>query len=197
MVYSGINVDNNEIWSMVQPGNVPTLPNFTPDSNVGHRLAPWADAAHPASVVINTARYADSNVKRVVAMIRSAGGNSQLDGSTLTATWSGCQIHPYNAAANAANGGYVNWTANNVNQGRTGYDAPRTGDVSFDKRYAGKATSVSKPIVEFLAPDANGVIVAQPAMRLRDPLVDNGRYTSETVRFNLGTLLRPVGDAVK
>jgi hypothetical protein len=140
-----------------------------------HNVAPWADGTRPALVVFDPADYANANVKRVTAMTR-VDETSELDGSQATAVWSGCQVRP--------NGGVFGaWGAADVDQGRTGFDAPRLGDMAYDKRYNGKVVpGVSHPIVEsnFAPLDTS-----------------DARYAGETVTINLGMIARPAGSAVK
>ncbi len=140
-----------------------------------------ADATHPvgpyqADLRLLNRNQACANVKRAVAMTRR-GATSELDGSSLSCTWSGCMVDGHS------------WSGGIVDQAMTGYDAPGNRQVdSMDRRLNHKSVSIggqplSKTIVEFPGPDN---------LRLREDIVNPGRYSGETVNINLGTVALPV-----
>ncbi len=154
----------------------------------GHTVAPWGNADQAPPVLFNTNAYAQANVKRVTALTRDAPYTSNLDGTMVTAQWSGCQVRP--------NGGALgNWQETDVDQNRTGYDAPREGDLAFDRRYKGKRTSFSVPIVSFAPIGEEPNVITNNTLRAQ--MGDGSRYTDETITINLATLARPIGEPLK
>lgn len=176
--------------------------------DANHPGAPWADGTQPALVVFAADRYADGNVKRVVAMTRR-DETSELDGTKVTADWSGCEVRPHNGA-------FRGWIEDDVDQAHTGYDVPRLGALAFDKRHNGQpvpnimgastqangttvqtpirlADGVSRTIIQFDADPSTNASMMHPTT---GP-THTGRYANESVTINLGMIARPVGAAVR
>ncbi len=147
------------------------LNNREPDTGMhpdaAHPVAPWQGDLRMVSP-----NQRGANVKKVVAMTRYRV-TSPLDGSSLSCTWSGASMD---------NGAW------SVNQPVTGYDAPGNDKADWkDRRLSRKPVFISgqplsKTIVEFPGPDN---------LRLREDIVNPGRYNGETVNINLGTVALP------
>lgn len=174
-----------------------------------HPVAPWADATQPGLVVFDPDGYANANVKRVTAMTRPNPFTNELDGSRIEAQWTNCQVRPHSAALRA-------WAAGDVNQNRTGYDAPETGNLAFDRRYNGRPSpEIIGPIVlpngtagqgPVLVPESLSRTIVQFSSdvatdnSMRSQVIsqaNNGRYANENVTLNMGMIARPVGQAVQ
>ena len=173
-----------EIFFNFRRDQLPQAQQARWDVNQNRRAAPWGDATQPALRVFDTNLYNEANVKRVTAMTRDSPYHSELDGSQVVTQWSQSQVRP--------NGGALrNWAAADVAQDRTGYDVTRQGNLAWDKRFEGQRTSASQTIVQF-SPNL------QNNEQLRSPQGTNdARYLNEDVTLNLGTIARPIGEAVK
>lgn len=182
---------------------------FATDPRFGYRVSPWIGQR-----IFDTSRNAEATVKRVVAMTRANPGPrtqatpalSDLDGSHLTCTYTLGKV------AHVGNG-LNDWQYTDVDQARTGYDAP--GDdiafpwIAYDLRwpwansYAGSNhlwTMSSRSLVEFsnasTRPDASVAFDQTYNRNARAESTDGrdrSRYVRETVRINLRTVTRPTG----
>lgn len=205
-------VTSESVWAIRWVTGTPRPANYYPTAT--DILSPWLDTTNNTNVVFNPALLKYSSMKRVVALTRPAASSSRLDGIEMTGAWSGCSLLPYVPPVvppavpppPAPNGGWVTWNWQHVNQNRTGYDTRRTGPLSFDRRYNGqRLPDFSRRIVEFSTnPTLNATIDSAISEAMREHFVDATnrpsnyeRYATERVRFNLGMVARPVGNAVE
>ena len=186
---------NHIIWATEErpTGAGAVIPNYWRVSKASP-LAPRNEndaAGNPSAVVLlDKDYYSRAFVKRVTAMTRPSPFKSQIDGSQLTSTWSECKVQQFGAGQ-----GLNDWLPTaakpSVDQGESGYDAPGGIDNNaWDKRYLGQRTSLSKTIVQFSEDEK---INAQ----MRAGVYSNSRYITETVKINLGTLTRPLGEPLQ
>lgn len=193
--------------------------------NGGHLVSPWISehifntaqngSADVKRVVAMTRANADAQGNP--PSNGSTPANAELDGSWMVCDFSLGQVRPYNVSS------FKTWEASDVLQreadgtsGRergTGYDAP--GDftspgyinpAAWDRRWpwnlqpgAGdRATTASRTIVEFL-PVGNRETDTNFNFSMRSTTQssnNDSRYANETVRINLRTATRPVGQAL-
>jgi hypothetical protein len=184
-------------------------------------VAPWRGL-----VVFKTANLNYSSVKRVVAMTRrrlddllnddgsvkqkgsGQKSNFLLDGSELTCAFTVGQVRP-------AGGTFRTWGSSDIQQSATGYDAPgdavsaAAADPAWDQLWPykpersveessppfngwrGRKTSDSRTVVEFTG--TNNVNARKGPANAGT----TGRYANETVRINLRTSTRPMGDVIE
>ncbi len=186
---------------------------FATDPRFNYRVSPWI-----GQQIYDISRNAEARVKRVVAMTRANVGTStgatpalsDLDGSHLTCTYTSGQVA-------RTGSGLASWQHTDVDQARTGYDAP--GDntsfpwMAYDRRwpwansFAGSDhlwTMYSRSLVEFsnasTRPDASVAFDPTYNRNARAESTDGwdrSRYVRETVRINLRTVTRPTGSPVE
>lgn len=163
--------------------NIPThLDRAVLTATKDHPIAPWIP--YP----INNTNQAIANVKRVSGMTRAnlpQAFHSELDGSEVTVTWSGCSVdgNP--------------WTAGLTNQNATGYDAPganAAGDAHLDRRVNGQRTALSRYILAFPGLDD---AQARAQVTAGTPVYAPQRYANETVSINLRMAAQPQGQALE
>lgn len=175
----------------------------------GHLVAPWNGVASFRTT--DTALSDHTNVKRVVAMTRANSTDNgaspahyELDGWYLKSTFTAGRVAP--ASGNRA---LRAWAVADVDDARTGYDAP--GDLAdpallnhraWDKRSpwshtGGVITEDSRPIVEFFLGPYYPTTVSDYCMMCRRDVYDPNRYVAEGVRINLRTATRVVGNRLQ
>ena len=156
------------------------------EANATHPIAPWQPYA------INNTNQANANVKRVSGMTRSTmpARHSELDGSQVVVTWSGCSVDGHT------------WTKELTNQNATGYDAPGANapnDTHLDRRINRNRTALSSYIVAF--PSLDDVQARAPLTNEQvaagTPVYAPQRYASETVGINLRMAAQPTGQALE
>lgn len=207
-------------WNKTPPP-AGTIPSNNPlIASEAHRVAPWR-----AQTVFDISKPERINVKRVVAMTRRGTAGAALDGSSISAKFSGCKVrlkgqswidwglatirHETYELHNAA-GAVIGQVSG------SGYDAPGNGAANngeWDKRVTISGvtfrTPTSATIVEF--PSLRVVKGGTPLTGQNANLAGRendaasraatqgpvSRYKTETVNINLGTATRPVGKAVE
>lgn len=192
------------------PANNPLIPNLT------HPVAPWR-----AQTVFDISKPERINVKRVTAMTRRGAGGSQLDGSSMSVTFSKSSVRKKDqswidwALATTRQTARVLKNASGAEIGRvsaSGYDAPGNGTANngaWDKRVTLNGAIYKAPsaatIVEFpnlkvgsLTGQAANIAGREDDAASRAATQGGvSRYNTETVNINLGTATLPTGKAVE
>lgn len=188
--------------------------NPDPDeANINHfRVAPGQGEQIFRTAPADLSR---ASIKRVVAMTRAnltAAGtpspatatpaHSEPDGSYMTCTFTAGRVAQYGDAS-----GLQNWQSGWVDQNRTGYDAPgdgpngTTNHFAWDRLWFGQRTPYSRNKVEFsnssTRPDDLAEFNLGYSTAARATVHDNNRYVTETVRINLRTVTRPIGEPLE
>lgn len=178
---------------------------------------PWTDQKPPdtltdgqhfplatdGKLVYSQSQMSGIGIKRVIGMTQGDPGTAQgytLDGSIITATYSGGQVKK-------RGGSWTYWSPDIVNQTKTGYDV---GQDEKDAQWGGQATVKSDYILTFPdideLDDANGNIIltaeaARAKARMDTPqsyiLTEGGntRYVHETIKISLRSATKMEGEA--